>query len=89
MSTLGDLIVEHGPYGPYEVERGFKHLPLTDEAELNALRDELIELRAKADREGRVRRVLDHFQPVRRGWTVVGAFPSLYDAVLRAMGRDR
>lgn len=50
MSRLGDLIVEHGPF----VGQG--NLPariwdaLDEDGELNALRDELIEMRAKADR---------------------------------------
>ena len=44
--SLADQIIEHGPYTPGEVQRGFKHLPLTDETALNELRDELIAARA-------------------------------------------
>jgi hypothetical protein len=43
MTSLADQIIEHGPWQPGEVQRGFRHLPLTDETQLNALRDELIE----------------------------------------------
>lgn len=47
---LSDLIIEHGPYEPGEVQRGFKHLPLTDEAALNELREELIAARCDRTR---------------------------------------
>ncbi len=44
MSHLGDLIVEVGPFAEGEELGGFGHA-LTSIADLNALRDELIELR--------------------------------------------
>ncbi len=64
MSRLGDLIVEHGPYG------GQGNLPqavwdaLDEDTDLNALRDELIELRAFRDPLVRVPR---SFRPTVRG----------------------
>jgi hypothetical protein len=49
---LSDLIIEHGPYVAGEVQRGFKHLPLTDETALNELREELMAARkASEERE--------------------------------------
>ncbi len=54
MSSLGDLIVTHGPWTP---GRGAEQidielrLALYDGADLNALRDELIELRARCTPE--------------------------------------
>jgi hypothetical protein len=50
---LSDQIIEHGPYVAGEVQRGFKHLPLTDETALNELREELMAARAANEERSR------------------------------------
>lgn len=49
MSHLGDLIVENGAFAPGDLLDEALNVSLHWAADLNALRDELIELRAKAE----------------------------------------
>ncbi len=51
MSRLGDLLVEHGPFKPGDIPPGMIRRPTA--SDYNALRDELVGLRAARDELGR------------------------------------